>query len=115
MKIRDYGLVTLLFALMGLDTGANVNLEAEVPEEWEPWFETAQCECRKLSPKEAEDLTQGAEEEQLAVKEKAPYAHRLLDAAFDDGPLSELVFTPWSDISVARSAEAAAQPWPVKP
>lgn len=112
MKIHDYKMLTMLFVLMGLDTGANVNIDAEVPEAWWSWFRTAEEECEKLSSQEAEDLTQGAEEDQVRVREKAPYAYRLLDAAFDDGPLSELVFAPWENIFAAREAEKTAPSWP---
>lgn len=105
MKIKDYRMVTMLFMLMGLDTGAHVNDEAEVPEEWESWFTTADQEALTLSPQEAEDLTQGAEEDQVKVKEKAPYCYRLLDCAFDDGPLSELVFAPWTAAVEMLTAE----------
>lgn len=106
MKIKDYQKVTLLFMLMGLDTGASVNVDAEVPEEWERWFVTAEEEAEKLSSQEAEDLTQGAEEDQVKVKEKAPYCYRLLDCAFDDGPLSELVFAPWTSAGEKLTAES---------
>lgn len=107
MKIKDYKLVTMLLMLMGLDTGAHVNEEAELPPEWERWFETAEVEAHSLSAQEAEDLTQGAEEDQVVVKEKAPYAYKILDAAFDDGPLSELVFSPWQTAVESKEAEQA--------
>jgi hypothetical protein len=112
MKIKDYEMMTMLLILMGLDTGANVNVDAEVPEEWRSWFETAEKECHELSPQEAEDLSQGSEEDQVRVREKAPYAYKLLDCAFDDGPLSELVFTPWGDVFEAREAEVTVAAWP---
>lgn len=105
-KVKDWKLVTVLFALMGLDTGAHVNEEAVVPKEWESWFDTAEAEAFKLDSKEVEDLTQGAEEDQVKAKEKAPYAFRLLDCAFDDGPLSGLVFSPWETAVELRTAEA---------
>lgn len=95
MNIKDYPMVTMLFMLMGLDTGAHVNEEAEVPIEWRSWFKTAEEEAATLDREEAETLTQGAEEDQVAVKEKAPFCSRLLDCAFDDGPIADLVFSPW--------------------
>lgn len=109
MKIKDYPMVTMLFMLMGLDTGAHVNEEAEVPEEWRGWFKTAEEEAATLDSQEAETLTQGAEEDQLAVKEKAPYAAKLLDCAFDDGPIANLVFRPWTAAVESKTAEQTLQ------
>jgi hypothetical protein len=106
MKIKDCKMLTMLFCLMGLDNGAHVSDEADVPEEWQSWFAAAESELPRLSSEEAETLAQGAEEDQVEVKVKAPYAARLLDAAFDDGPLAELVFTPWTTAIESVATEA---------
>jgi hypothetical protein len=109
MKIKEFKLVTLLFGLMGLDIGANVNTEAEVPEDWIERFARAEDEARGLSADEAVTLTQGEEAEMAAVARRAPVAFGLLEAAFDDGLLAELVFAPWQNIFDARDAEAKAR------
>jgi hypothetical protein len=109
MKIKEFKLVTLLLGLMGLDIGANVNTEAEVPEDWLERFARAEEEARGLSADEAVTLTQGEEAEMAAVAKKAPVAFALLEAAFDDGQLAELVFAPWQNIFEARDAEAKSR------
>lgn len=93
------------FELMGLDNGANVNPTATIPPEWETRARLAEDELLQLTRDELENLVYGEESDQKTIAPRAPAANEMLDAAFDGGELSEVLFAPWHNIHDARDAE----------
>lgn len=91
--------------LMGLDIGANAVADVVIPASWNVVCLMAEDELRVLSDPELVMLTQGCEDEQDSIGLKVPRAKMVLDAAFDDGDLADVVFKPWSNIFDAREAE----------
>ncbi len=90
--------------LMGLDIGASPVTNAIIPAEWEMRCQVADAELATLSADELTAFTQGEETEMNEVAKKAPSAHEVLNASFDDD-LSEVFFDPWRNIFDARDAE----------
>lgn len=91
--------------LMGLDNGANVNLEAIIPAEYEGCALAAEAELLQLPASDVETLAQGEETEQQDIAKSAPYANEFLNLCFDDGPMANIMFEPWRNIFDARASE----------
>lgn len=90
--------------MMGLDIGSNVLDESVIPPDWEMRAQLADDELLHMQPEEVVTLAGGEESEMLALAERAPNAHEIMNAAFDGGPLS-FFFDPWLSIFDARDAE----------
>jgi hypothetical protein len=107
MQVKDLPNLAKAFDAMGFDNGSNVNPNADIPIEWTDRCFTADSELAMLTMGEIETLAMGEETEQIAVADKAPTAHVVLNAAFDDGPLADIVFTEWRGVDDAVAAEQA--------
>jgi hypothetical protein len=106
MKFGELPRLYNALTLMGLDNGASPNPSAVIPADWEARAKIAEDELLLLTQAETEDLVYGEEGDQKKIAPRAPTATEILDAAFDGGPLGDVVFVAWSSIFHARAAEA---------
>lgn len=105
MILSELPRLKLALDLMGVDIGSNVDGAAKIPADWEMRCRLAEDELLLLSDEDLHTLTQGECTDMDAVGERAPNAHEILNASFDDGPLAELFFDAWRNIYDAREAE----------
>lgn len=108
MKLSDLPHLSRALALMGLDGGADIIPDAEIPADWQNRCRAADDEISILSEQQIGDLAHGESSDQRTVASRARNADAVLNAAFDGGPLDAIVFRPWSSIHDARDAEARA-------
>jgi hypothetical protein len=108
MKLGEFKRLLELVRLMGVDNGADPDAEATIPSEYEQCARDAEIELRDLSGDDMEMLAYGEETEREGVAINCPQADRFLQAAFDDGDLSEIVFIAWQ--TALDSLEANGSP-----
>lgn len=106
MKLASLTRLKRALDLMGVDNGANVNGDADIPNKWVWRCQVADDQLAKLADEQIETLAMGEESEMEAVAVFAGTAHEVMCAAFDGGPLERHFFTPWTGIHDARAAEA---------
>lgn len=108
MQLAELPRLKAALDLMGLDNGANVCESVVIPPEWEMRARIAEDELLHMHPDKVMDLVFGEESDQRTVATGAPNADQILNAAFDGGELSEVIFEPWASIFDARDAEEKA-------
>lgn len=106
MILSELPRLKLALDLMGVDIGSNAVGNAKIPTDWEMRCRLAEDELILLSDEDLHTLTQGecTDMDDIGAK-RAPNAHEILNASFDDGPLAELFFDVWRNIYDAREAE----------
>lgn len=93
MKISELRYLSYALAYLGTDMGAHLNAEAEIPQAWEERARLAEEELSKFTIDEIETLVCGEENDQEALKPRAPNADALFLDAFD-GDLSDVLYKP---------------------
>jgi hypothetical protein len=95
MKLGELKRLSELIRLIGVDTGADANLEAVIPFKYESCTISAETELSILSANDMETFAYGEETERENIAENCPHAEIFAQASFDGGDLSEIVFIPW--------------------